>query len=116
MRTAAADPHSSASLFPAFTFGLRRRAVRVAQRQQGHLDQLVEEQISLDQDKLGVFFYFLPLQGVFLVLHHAEDGQRAPCMKCKGRLCDFYSDQADVCFLPLLCRLLHCGLAETGAF
>lgn len=65
-------------LISCFTFCLRCGAVWVAQRQQSHLNQLVKQKISLDQDKLGVFFYLLPLQRVFLVLHHAEHGQRAP--------------------------------------
>lgn len=61
------------------TFGLRSRAVRVAQCQQGHLYQLVKQQISLDQHKLGMFLSPLSFQRAFLVLHHAEHWQQAPC-------------------------------------
>lgn len=60
------------------TFGLCGRAVWVAQRQQGHLYQLVKQQISLDQHKLSMFFSPLSLQRAFLVLHHAEYRQQAP--------------------------------------
>lgn len=61
------------------TFGLCSRAVRVAQCQQGHLYQLVKQQISLDQHKLGMFLSSLSFQRAFLVLHHAEHWQQAPC-------------------------------------
>lgn len=60
------------------TFGLCCGAVRVSQCQQGHLYQLVEQQVSLDQHKLSVFFSPLSFQKVLLVLHHAEHRQQTP--------------------------------------
>lgn len=60
------------------TFSLCSRAVRVAQCQQGHLYQLVKQQVSLDQHKLSMFFSSLSFQRAFLVLHHAEHWQQAP--------------------------------------
>ena len=60
------------------TFSLRGRAVRVAQCQQGHLYQLVKQQISLDQHKLGVLFSPLSVHLALSVLHHAEHRQHAP--------------------------------------
>lgn len=62
----------------ACTFSLCSRAVRVAQRQQGHLYQLVKQQVSLDQHKLSMLFSSLSFQRAFLVLHHAEHRQQAP--------------------------------------
>lgn len=66
-----------ASVCVACTFGLCGRAVRVAQCQQGHLYQLVKQQVSLDQHKLSVFFCPLSLQRAFPVLHHTEYWQQA---------------------------------------
>ena len=60
------------------TFGLGGRAVRVPQRQQGHLDQLVEEQVSPDQHKLCMLLPLLPLGHSLSVLHHTENWQQAP--------------------------------------
>lgn len=56
----------------ALTFGLGGRAVGVAQRQQGHLDQLVEEHVLAHQHELGMFFLAVKVHGVLIVLHHAE--------------------------------------------
>lgn len=58
------------------TFGLSGRAVWVTQCQQGHLDQLVEQQISLDQHKLSMFFSPLSLHEALRLLHHTEHRQK----------------------------------------
>lgn len=47
----------------------------VAQRQQGHLDELVEEHVLAHQHELGVLLLAVEVHGVLVVLHHAEHGQ-----------------------------------------
>lgn len=103
------------------TFGLCSRAVRVAQCQQGHLYQLVKQQVSLDQHELCVFFSPLSLRGTFLVLHHTEHGQQARWGDSKDMLSDAWEPQWQQCdittfqpIVPLLCKLLLCGLAAGG--
>ena len=64
------------------TVGLRRRAVRVAERQQGRLHQLGEEDVLPDQDELGVFLPSLEpvrLDPPVRLLHHTEDGNHQTC-------------------------------------
>lgn len=59
----------------AVTFGLSCGAVGVAQRQQGHLNELVEEHVLAHQDELGMFLLAVEVHGVLVVLDHAEHGQ-----------------------------------------
>lgn len=49
--------------------------MRVAQRQQGHLDELVEEHVLTHQDELGVLLLAVKIHGILVVLDHAEHGQ-----------------------------------------
>lgn len=61
------------------TFGLGGGAVRVAQRQQSHLDELVEQHVLAHQDELGVLLLAVEVHGVLVVLHHAEHRQHVAC-------------------------------------
>lgn len=47
----------------------------VAQRQQGHLDQLVEEHVFTHQDELGVLLLAVEIHGILVVLDHTEHRQ-----------------------------------------
>lgn len=47
----------------------------VAQREQGHLDELVEQHVLAHQHELGVLLLAVELHGALVVLHHAEHGQ-----------------------------------------
>lgn len=57
------------------TFSLSGRAVRVAQREERHLDQLVEEHVLSDQHEFGVLFPAVEVYRALIVLDHAEHGQ-----------------------------------------
>lgn len=57
------------------TFSLGCRAVRVAQREESHLNQLIEEHVLPDQNKLRVLLSAVELYGVLIVLHHTEHWQ-----------------------------------------
>lgn len=105
------------------TFGLCSRAVWVAQCQQGHLYQLVKQQISLDQHKLSVFFFPLSLLRAFLVLHHTEHRQQAPWGDGKDSYWTYQMPRGshnhcteNITFqpIPLLCQLLLSGLTAVG--
>lgn len=61
------------------TFGLGGGAVRVAQRQQSHLDELVEQHVLAHQDELGVLLLAVEVHGVLVVLDHAEHRQHVAC-------------------------------------
>lgn len=49
--------------------------MRVAQRQQGHFYQLVEEHVLTHQHKLSMLLLAVKVQGVLVVLHHTEHWQ-----------------------------------------
>lgn len=57
------------------TFSLCSRTVWVAQREQGHLDQLVEEHVLPHQNKLSMFLFAVKLDGALVVLHHTKHWQ-----------------------------------------
>lgn len=59
----------------ALTFGLSRRAVGVAQRQQGHLNELIEEHVLSHQDKLSVLLLAVKIHGILVVFDHTEHRQ-----------------------------------------
>lgn len=57
------------------TFSLRSRTVRVAQGEQSHLDELVEEHVLPDQNELSMFLFAVELDGALVVLHHTKHRQ-----------------------------------------
>lgn len=57
------------------TFGLCGGTVRVTQREQGHLDELVEEHVLPDQHELGMFLFAVKLNWALVVLHHTKHWQ-----------------------------------------
>lgn len=80
------------------TFSLCCRAVGVSQRQQGHLYQLIKQQVSFDQHKLSMFFFSLELWRIFLVLHHTEHRQEGSCVAGKRVIC--HNIQQCTCLNP----------------
>lgn len=86
----------------------------VAQRQQGHLDQLVEEHVLAHQHELGVLLLAVKVHGVLVVLHHAEHGQHVAwrhTASSRGSVSPRRQTPSpqysgwDYCFLALTCGL-----------